>query len=127
MAAEGYGVTYESLIAVAWGRADALIPVRAEPPPDEATPPLTPRQVAAGQPWYDEINETRVALAARGITNPTGAQMFPGDPDDARAWDDHDYWSVKDRVHYIAEVRRQVQPAAPELRHGRRRARKSRS
>ena len=39
--------------------------------------------------------------------------MFPDAPDDARAWDDHDYWSVKDRVHFIAEVRRQVDARLP--------------
>ena len=111
--ARAYEVTYDSMMAVVWSGAGELAPVRADPPPDENTPPLTQRQVAAGQSWYDEINEIRVALAARGITNPTGAQMFPGDPDDARAWDEHDYYSVKDRVHFIAEVRRQVAGRVP--------------
>jgi hypothetical protein len=34
--------------------------------------------------------------------------MFPDVPADAKAWDDHGYWSVADRVWFIAEVRRQV-------------------
>ena len=91
------------MMAVVWSGAGELIPARAAPPPDEDTPPLTPRQAAAAQPWFDEINEQpRRPRAPRGITNPTGAQMFPDAPDDAKAWDDHGHWSVGDRVWYIA-------------------------
>jgi hypothetical protein len=113
MAARGYGVTYESLIGVAWGEADALAPVPAAPSPDEDTPPMPPERAATTQPWFDEINERRIALAAQGVTNPAGAQMFGAGTADARAWDDHGYWPVATRVWFIAEVRRQVAGRLP--------------
>jgi hypothetical protein len=69
---------------------------------------MSPERAAATRPWFDEINERRVALAARGVANPDGAQMFGEGTADAQAWDDHGYWSVADRVWFIAEVRRQV-------------------
>lgn len=122
VAAHGYQVTYASMAAVLAGKADELTPVRPPrrarrdspappaappgPPPDEGTPPMSPEQAAAARPWYDEVNERRVALAFRGVANPTGAQMFGAGTDDARAWDDHGYWSVADRVWFIAELRR---------------------
>ena len=113
-AARAYEVTYDSMMAVVWSGAGELIPARAAPP-DEDTPPLTPRQAAAAQSWFDTINERRIflALPPRGIANPTGAQMFPDAPDDAKAWDEHGHWSVGDRVWFIAEVRRRVDDRAP--------------
>jgi hypothetical protein len=109
--AQAYEVTYDSLIAVLGGKAAALAPAV---PPDEDTPPMTPERAAATRPWFDEINERRVALAARGVTNPSGAQMFPDAPADAKAWDGiGDRWSVGDRVWFIAEVRRQSAGRAP--------------
>ena len=108
--ARGYRVTEESVRAVLRGEAGELTPV---PPPDEDTPPMSPERAAAGQSWYDEINERRVALAARRIMNPTGAQMFGAGTADAKAWDDHAHWSVADRVWFIAEVRRQVDGRLP--------------
>lgn len=112
-AARAYDVTYDSMMEVVWSGAGELAPVPAAPPPDEDTPPMTPERAAAGRPWFDEINERRVALAAEGITNPTGAQMFGAGTDDARAWDEHPYWSVSDRVWFIAEVRRWAAGRAP--------------
>jgi hypothetical protein len=101
--AQAYQVTYDSVIAVLGKKADELTPA---PPPDEGTPPMSPEQAAADRPWFDEINERRVALAAQGITNPSGAQMFPGSPGDAKAWDGiGDRWSVGDRVWFIARLR----------------------
>jgi hypothetical protein len=103
--AQAYEVTYDSLIAVLGGKAAALVPAAVIPPPDEHTPPMTPERAAATRPWFDEINERRVALAAEGVTNPSGEQMFGEGTADAKAWDDHGYWSVGDRVWFIAAVR----------------------
>jgi hypothetical protein len=112
--APAYEVTYESMMAVVWSDAGELAPAAAVPPPDEDTPPMTPERAAATRPWFDEINERRVALAARGVTNPSGAQMFPDAPADAKAWDGiGDRWSVGDRVWFIAEVRRQSAGRVP--------------
>lgn len=111
--AAAYEITYMSMMAIVWSDADELVPAAAIPPPDEDTPPMTAERAAADRPWFDEINEQRFVLARRGITNPTGTQMFPDSPADAKAWDDHDHWSVADRVWFIAEVRRQVAARVP--------------
>jgi hypothetical protein len=102
--ARGYRVTYGSVLAVLRGERDDLVPAP-DVPPDEDTPPMTPERTAATRPWFDEINERRVALAAQGVTNPSGEQMFGEGTADAKAWDDHGYWSVGDRVWFIAAVR----------------------
>jgi hypothetical protein len=74
---------------------------------DRLDPPMTAERAAADRPWFDEINERRVALAARGVTNPSGAQMFPDSPDDAQAWDGIGArMPVGDRVWFIADLRR---------------------
>jgi transcriptional regulator with XRE-family HTH domain len=77
-------------------------------------PPMTdPGRIASDRPYFDEINERRVALAARGITNPSGAQMFPDSPDDAKAWDGIGArLPVGDRVWFIADLRRRAAAAA---------------
>jgi hypothetical protein len=77
-------------------------------------PPMTdPGHIASDRPYFDEINERRVALAARGITNPSGAQMFPDSPDDAKAWDGIGArLPVGDRVWFIADLRRRAAAAA---------------
>lgn len=110
--ARGYRVTEESMRAVLTGEADALTP--AAPPPDEAMPPMSPQRAAADRRWYDKITERRVELAAAGITNPTGEQMFPDAPGDAKTWDGiGDRWSVADRVWFIADLRRQAAGRVP--------------
>jgi hypothetical protein len=102
--AQAYQVTYESLIAVLGKKADELTPAA---PPGGDTPPMTAERAAADRPWYDEINERRFALAARGIIDPSGAQMFPDAPDDAKAWDGIGArMPVGDRVWFIADLRR---------------------
>ena len=109
--AQAYQVTYESLIAVLGKKADELAPAA---PPDEGTPPMGPEQAAADRPWFDEINERRVALAAGGITNPSGEQMFGEGTRDAEVWDGiGDRWSVGDRVWFIARLRRRVADRTP--------------
>jgi hypothetical protein len=111
--AQAYEVTYDSLIAVLGKKADELVPASPAVPPDENTPPMPPERAAATRPWFDEINERRVALAAQGVTNPSGAQMFGAGTRDAEAWDEHGYWSVGQRVWFIAEVRLQLAGRAP--------------
>jgi hypothetical protein len=102
--ARAYAVTYDSLVAVGRGEADELTPAAA---PGGDTPPMTAERAAADRPWYDEINERRFALAARGIIDPTGEQMFPDSPDDAKAWDGIGArMPVGDRVWFIADLRR---------------------
>ena len=116
-AARGYAVTYQSLIDVAWGKADELTrdgnPAAAGPP-SISSPFADPARAASDRPWHDEINERRVALAARGITSPTGTQMFPGSPDDAKLWDGIGArLDIGDRVWFIADLRRRAGGRAP--------------
>lgn len=105
--ARAYQVTYDSVLAVLAGNADELAP--ASPAPDRLPPTADPARVASDRPWFDEINERRVALAAAGVTDPDGTQMFPGDPDDAKAWDGIGArLGVADRVWFIADLRRRA-------------------
>jgi hypothetical protein len=126
LVAQGYAVDYESVLAVLRGEADELVPVLVAPVNPDLVP-LPPAVPAAGdppfadpargssdQPYFDEINERRVALAARGIIDPTGAQMFPDCPDDARAWDGIGArLPVADRVWFIADLRRRAVSRVP--------------
>jgi len=106
--AQAYAVTYDSVVAVISGHDAGLIP--AEDRPAEVTPPPYPQaRGEADRPWFDEINERRVALALRGITAPSGAQMFPDCPDDAKAWDGIGArLPIADRVWFIADLRRRA-------------------
>jgi hypothetical protein len=109
--ARAYEVTYESVTDVAHLRARALTPAfpaaASARVPDES-PPMSPAQAAADRPYYDPVNDRRFDLAAEGILDPTGEQMFPADPEAARAWDGPFGRSlpVGDRVWFIAELRR---------------------
>ena len=110
--AAAYEVTYESMMAVVWSDAGELVPEEEAPPrlpdPDD-TPPMTPERAASDRPWYDPINERRFALAARGILDPSGEQMFPDAPDDAKAWDGIGArLDIGDRVWFIADLRRRA-------------------
>jgi hypothetical protein len=123
LVAQGYAVDYESMLAVLRGEADELVPVPVAPvnpdlvpvpagpaaAPDGASP-FDPARSVQDRPWFDEINERRVALAARGVTDPDGAQMFPADPEAARAWDSIAAYGVPagDRVWAIADLRRRA-------------------
>jgi hypothetical protein len=123
LVAQGYAVDYESMLAVLRGEADELVPVPVAPvnpdlvpvpavpaaAPGE-TPPFYPDRAAQDRPWFDEINERRFALAARGVIDPDGAQMFPADPEAARAWDSIAAYGIPpgDRVWVIADLRRRA-------------------
>jgi hypothetical protein len=54
-----------------------------------------------------EIMERLLALADSGATDPSGEQVFPGAPGDAKAWDGIGArLPVRDRVWFIADLRR---------------------
>jgi hypothetical protein len=119
--AAAYKVTCKSMTDVVRSDAGELVPAEEAPPAPageallrSALPagssPFDPVKTAKDRPWFDEINERRVALAARGITDPTGQQMFPGDPEDARAWDSIAAYGIPagDLVWAIADFRRRA-------------------
>jgi len=123
LVAQGYAVEYESILAVLRGEADELVPVPVAPVnPDLVpvpavpaavpgeTPPFDPARSERDRPWFDEINERRFALAALGVLDPDGAQMFPADPEAARAWDSIAVYGIPagDRVWVIADLRRRA-------------------
>jgi hypothetical protein len=105
--ARGYKVTYRSVLAVLHGERDDLAPAP-DALPGEDAPPMSAERAAADRPWYDPINERRFALAAEGILDPSGGQMFPGDPESARAWDSIAPFrmSVGDKVWALADLHR---------------------
>ena len=113
--ARGYQVTCASMLAVLRGEADQLTPaapaaVRSLPAPavTPGDPPgWPPGRTAANRPYHDRLTERRVELATRGITYPSGAQMFGADTEASRAWDeDFAHLPVGDRVWAAADVQR---------------------
>jgi hypothetical protein len=81
-------------------------------------PPLSPGGLAATRPFADAIYAQLLDLAARGITNPAGNQVFPDSPTDASDWDNRAaVFSVQERVWMIAEAQRR-QHAADERQAG---------
>ena len=106
--AQAYQVDYQSVIDVAHLRARVLVPQRPAAPAGDL-PFDDPVRGSSDRPYFDEINERRFALAARGILDPSGEQMFPDCPDDARAWDGIGArLSLRDRVWFIADLRRRA-------------------
>lgn len=106
--AAAYLVTYESLAGVAHQRAAALVPLPAAISDQVAQlPPMTDAaRIAAGRPYADRINRRLRELAARGITDPSGVQLF-GPGADARTWDGIGArMAVEDRVWLIADLQR---------------------
>jgi hypothetical protein len=117
--ARAYDVTYDSMMAVVWSGAGELIPAAppvlpAAPPvlaaaPDGWVPPIAdPVRRDADAPYAAPVLDRLLELADDGILDPSGAQMFPDSPDDARAWDGPGRWvrSPRDRAWFIAEIRR---------------------
>jgi hypothetical protein len=108
--AYAYGVTYDSMLAVIRGEADELVPAAPAAPPAAGTAGLPPpladaARVAAARPWSDRIQERLRDLAARGVTSPSGADVFPGRPDDARAWDElSGHWPLNDVIWMTADL-----------------------
>jgi hypothetical protein len=112
--ARAYQVTFESMVDIAHLRHNLLIPAAPEAPspgiPAGWDAPFTDlARRAADRPWFDSINERRVELAAMGITDPSGAQMFGRGTDDAKAWDSIGArLPIADRVWFIADLRRRA-------------------
>jgi hypothetical protein len=116
--AQAYRVSYDSLIAVLLGHDDELIPVvpdRFADGPDGWQPPIADRaRRDADAPYAMEIMEQLLALADRGVTDPSGAQVFPGSAGDAMAWDGIGArLDVRDRVWFIADLRRRADGRTP--------------
>jgi hypothetical protein len=105
--AKGYQVTEESILAVLRGEADQLAPAVPAGPPGQLPPVDDASWIAAARPYFDEINERRVALAAEGITDPSGAQLFGAGTEDAETWDGPAAVlpEIRDRVWLIAGLR----------------------
>jgi hypothetical protein len=111
--AQAYQVTYESLIAVLGKSAGELTPVtpdRLADGPDGWRPPIADKaRRDADAPYAMEIMERLLALADGGVIDPSGVQVFPGDPGDAKAWDGiGGRLDVRDRVWFIADLRRRA-------------------
>ena len=122
--ARAYAVTPASVYAVLDGKTDELVPVPvvpAEPGPAVPAPPASadlPGPLALPPSPWDDLARTAAghpyALAIwkrwldlpRRVTDPDGAQMFPGAPGDAKAWDSLAGLPLGDRVWVLADVRR---------------------
>jgi len=78
------------------------------PPMDDAA------RTAADRPYADRIWERLRAWAAKGVTDPSGAQLFgPGTPD-AQAWDGTaGRMDDGDRVWHIADLQRREAARSP--------------
>jgi hypothetical protein len=80
-------------------------------------------RINADRPYADEVWQRLKRLAADGIADPPGEQVFPGEHehDDARAWDDPDLrrdLSIFERVWVIADLQRRAAEQARRLRPG---------
>jgi hypothetical protein len=117
-AAQAYKVTYESVLAFLHGQADTLAPAKAGPA-EEPVPidpralppsPFDPDKTEADRPYALAIWDRYLDLPRR-VTDPSGEQMFPGSPDDARAWDSVTAAygiPARDLVWVIADLRRRA-------------------
>ena len=119
-AAEGYAVTYESLVDVAWGKRDELTPAGPAAPAALPAPGEPPGWMAADEdrteanrPYADRIRGRLDMLAAQGVPAPSGARLFPDSPADARDWDKYDDWEIPDRVWFIADLQRRADARGP--------------
>jgi hypothetical protein len=118
LVAQGYAVTHESVLALLRDERDDLVPAPAVPVsphrladgPDGWQPPVADKaQRAADAPYAAPILDRLLELADAGIIDPDGAQVFPGAPDDAKAWDGIGArLPVRDRAWFIAIVRRRA-------------------
>ena len=71
-------------------------------------------RIASGRPYADRIWDRLRRLAADGITDPSGGQLFrPGSPD-AQAWDGTGArLDLPDRVWLIADMQRRDDGRGP--------------
>lgn len=121
--AAAYAVTYDSILAVARGKADELTPVpvsratgparrtRARHDDPAGVPPAPfddPGREQADYPYAVPIWKQFVDMAGEGIAV-SGERLFPDSPDDAKAWDGTaGRMDVGDRVWFIADLRRRA-------------------
>jgi hypothetical protein len=107
--AQAYQVTYDSLIAVLAGTADALEPAAPPEPPVRLPPMAAPSRVAADFGRFIQIERRLRELAGQGIKDPSGAQVFPDAPEDALAWDGIGArMDIDDRAWLIADLQRRA-------------------
>ena len=111
--AAAYEVTYESVVAVAYLRARALEP---GPPAPAAPPAVVPagpprwlasdkKRTAADRPYADEIRGRLKLLRAQGIPSPSGDQLFPDSPANARDFDRYaGDWDIQDLVWFLSDL-----------------------
>jgi hypothetical protein len=107
LVAHGYEVTYESVLAVLRGEADALVPAAPAPTAPAELPDAVGARSPEAQDYADRIWERLLDLADSGITDPPGGQLFPDSPEDARTWDNPKLrrnWTVRARVRMIADL-----------------------
>lgn len=122
-AAQAYKVTSASIVAFLRGQVDELD--KAAPPEKLAViDPADPLGLPPS-PWDDPVKEAadrpyaetiwrRYLDLPRRVTEPTGAQMFPDAPDDAKAWDGISArLPLGDLVWVIADVRRREAGRVP--------------
>jgi hypothetical protein len=83
-------------------------------PPTDASGPYGRREeeeyrTAADRPYADRIWQRLHALAAQGITDPSGAQLFPDSPADAKTWDGTaGRMDLGDRTWLVADLQRRA-------------------
>jgi len=114
--AQGYAVTHESVLALLRGERDDLVPAAPAALPvtrdrlaDGQLPPIAdPVRRAAAAPYVAPILDRLLKLIDAGIKDPTGAQVFPDAPVDAKAWDGPGagVLAPSDRAWFIADVHR---------------------
>lgn len=114
--ARAYEVTCDSMLDVVWSGAGELVPAQAEAekPPAAAPGRLLPAapmndaaRTAADRPYADRIWADLRAWAAKGVTDPSGAQLFGVGTADAQAWDGtFGRMDDGDRVWHIADLQR---------------------
>jgi hypothetical protein len=121
--AQAYQVDYRSLLDVAHLRRNTLTPVSSPPAPAALPVPGEPPGWLAGdearsgadRPFADEIRGRLKLLRAQGIPAPSGGELFPDSPADARDWDKYaaDGWTIRDLTWFIADMQRRKAGRAP--------------
>jgi hypothetical protein len=126
LVAEGYQVTYESVLALLRGERDDLVPAAPAAPapvvplfPDEPPGWLAdePGRSAANRPYMERIRGRLDVLRLQGVTAPSGAQLFGEGTPDAREWDKYSAdWETRDVVWFVADLQRRAaaREAGPE-------------
>jgi hypothetical protein len=102
--ARGYQVTEESVLAVLRGDADELAPASPAAPLPGPPPEAVPREPSV-RPHAAALWERLLQLAARGVTDPDGAQLGLSGRD-AKVWDGSaGAMSQADRAWLVADMR----------------------